>query len=151
MKICIACSAGGHLTEMLALVEKLNIDKKKIAFFTYRLPEIRQTLKEYKTYLTIDPHRNFFKYLRVFVESVSFLFRFKPRVIISSGRGFVIPLCVMSKLTGTKLIIIETSARVTEPSITGKILYPFADMFFVQWRPLLKKYGRKAVYGGLLI
>jgi UDP-N-acetylglucosamine:LPS N-acetylglucosamine transferase len=49
------------------------------------------------------------------------------------------------------LVFIETNSRIVKPSLTGRILYPFADLFFVQWKPLLKKYGKKAKYGGLLI
>ena len=36
---------------------------------------------------------------------------------------------------------------VKELSLSGKIIYPFADLFLVQWKELSKKY-KKAVYGG---
>lgn len=144
----MACSAGGHLAETLSLVEKLGIDP---AFFTFKIPEIGKTLKNYDAYFTINPRRNIFKFARVFCNSISFLLRYRPKVIISSGGGFIIPLCIIGRIFGAKLVFIETSSRITEPSIAGRVLYPFSNLFFVQWKPMLKRYGKKAVYGGLLI
>jgi UDP-N-acetylglucosamine:LPS N-acetylglucosamine transferase len=151
MKICIAGSAGGHLTELLALVKKLKIEKEKLIFFTFAIPSTKATLRNYRTFYTINPGRNIFKFFKVFFDSLIFLLKYKPRVIITSGAGLVVPLCIIGKFFGVKLVFIETNSRIVEPSLTGRVLYPFADLFFVQWRPLLKKYRKKAKYGGLLI
>ncbi len=150
MRICIACSAGGHLAEMMSLAAKLKI-KEKPLFFTFKIQDIEKTLKNYDFYLTINPKRNPIKFLKVVIDSIIFYFKYKPTAIITSGAGVIVPLCIFSKIFGTKLIFVETSSRITSPSLTSKILYPFADMFFVQWKSLLKHYGKKAVYGGLLI
>jgi len=148
-KICIVCSAGGHLTELKKLLPYLK--KHEIVFFTFRIGNIRSVPKKYKTIYTINPSRNIFKFFKVIKNSISFLKKEKPKVIISSGGGVAVPLCTLAKLLNKKLIFIETSSRIDKPSITGKILYPFANLFFVQWKSLLKKYGKKAIYGGLLI
>ena len=78
------------------------------------------------------------------------MLRDRPEVVISTGAGMVIPTCLIAKLLGAKLVFIETAARVTTPSRTGKFLYRFADEFYVQWEPLLKVYP-KAKYGGVLL
>ena len=44
-----------------------------------------------------------------------------------------IPMCLLVKLFGGKLIYIESCAKVTSPTETGKLLYRFADQFYVQW------------------
>jgi len=49
---------------------------------------------------------------------------------------------------GKKIVFIESLSRVKNPSLTGKFLYPISDLFLVQWKSLLKKYGSKAKYGG---
>ena len=48
-----------------------------------------------------------------------------------------------------KIIYIESFARVDEASLTGKLMYPIADKFIVQWEEMLKLYP-KAVYGGAI-
>ena len=51
----------------------------------------------------------------------------KPDVVICTGVLAMIPICLISKLMGKKLIYIESFAKVTSPTETGKLLYKFAD------------------------
>ena len=53
----------------------------------------------------------------------------------------------MGKVMGKKLIYIESICRVHDLSRAGKIIYPIADEFFVQWVKLTEKY-KKAQYKG---
>nr|WP_225349401.1 hypothetical protein [Limosilactobacillus reuteri] len=54
-----------------------------------------------------------------------------------------------AKLMKKKVIYIESFARITTPSLTGKILYHFADLFIVQWKELLKVYPKAKYFGGI--
>ena len=47
------------------------------------------------------------------------------------------------------VIYVESYTRIHSLSLTGKILYRFADLFVVQWKQLALQYP-KAVYGGAL-
>lgn len=150
MKIGIACSPGGHLTEALQILPILN--KHQIFFYTIDVEHTRKSLRKYKRYLIRNPIRSPLKYLSVIISSLSVLFKEKPKVLISFGAGPTVPIVLMGKfLFGSKLIFVECAAQVYKPSLSGKIIYPFADLFFVQWRYLKEKYGDKAIYGGLLI
>ena len=71
----------------------------------------------------------------------------KPDVVITTGALSVIPLCVLSKVFKKKLIFIESFAKISSPTLTGKFLYKFADEFYIQWEEL-KKYYPKAIYKG---
>ena len=73
----------------------------------------------------------------------------RPDVVISTGAGIVVFFCVFAKLLGAKLIFIESMACVERPSLTARFLYPFSDLFIVQWPDLLK-YFPKAQYMGRL-
>ncbi len=53
------------------------------------------------------------------------------------------------KFMGKKLIYIESFAKVTSPTETGKLLYKFADQFYVQWKPMLKFYPKAIYLGGI--
>lgn len=61
----------------------------------------------------------------------AFIEKKKPDVVICTGVLAMIPICLISKLMG-KLIYIESFAKVTSPTETGRLLYKFADQFYVQ-------------------
>ena len=57
-------------------------------------------------------------------------------------------MCIRDRF-GKKLIFIESYAKVKTPTLTGKLLYPFADRFYVQWRELLEYYPKAQYVGGI--
>lgn len=81
--------------------------------------------------------------------SLVIVVRQRPDVVITTGAGIVVFFCVFAKLFGAKLIFIESMARIESPTLTARMLYPFADLFFVQW-PGLLKFFPKAKYAGRL-
>jgi hypothetical protein len=58
-------------------------------------------------------------------------------------------MCYWGKMLGKKIIYFETFARVTDKTISGKLVYPIADLFFVQWESMLKIYPKALYKGGL--
>ena len=58
-------------------------------------------------------------------------------------------MCYLGKLLGNKIIYIETFANRHSKTATGKLIYPIADLFIVQWEEMLELYP-KAVYGGAI-
>ena len=150
MKVCISCSPGGHLTEALQILPSLK--KHKVFFYTIDVEHTRKSLSKYKKYLIPNPVRNPLKYLFVILHSLTVLLKERPNAVISFGAGPSLPISLLGKLLfGSRLIYVECSAQVYEPSLTAKMIYPFADLFFVQWKYLKEKLGDKAIYGGLLI
>ncbi|MDP6459571.1 MAG: PssD/Cps14F family polysaccharide biosynthesis glycosyltransferase [Candidatus Hydrothermarchaeota archaeon] len=147
LKLCLACSAGGHLTELMRLEEAFQGYPCFIATFRR---EDTEKLNE-RVYYLIDPKRNPLKLLVNFLQSLRVVLRERPMVVITTGAGIVVPLCIIAKLLGAKIIYIESFARITSKSLSGVLLYPIADLFFVQWRQLLEKYGSKARYGGKVV
>ena len=75
----------------------------------------------------------------------------RPSVVISTGAEIAFPLFIIAKIFRAKTIYLETCARISTPSFTGRAVYPFSDHFLVQWEELTKKFGNKAVYEGGLI
>lgn len=73
----------------------------------------------------------------------------RPDVVITTGAGVVVFLCIFAKMCGAKIIFLESMAKVNRPTLTARLLYPFADMFLVQW-PQLLRYFPKAQYLGRL-
>jgi len=147
IKICLACSAGGHRSQILQLGK---IYKKYDHFFlTYKGPATVILTKEHKVYFITNFRRNFIKVLLTIIQSLYIFLKERPGVIISTGAGITIPICYLAKFFGKKVIFIESFSRVTQPSIAGMVAYPASNLFIVQWKPLLKFY-KKAVYGGTI-
>lgn len=73
--------------------------------------------------------------------------RENPSLIITTGAGASYPTCRWGKLLGKKVIYIESFAKLNNKSVTGKMVYPFADYFLVQW-PEMKEIYPNALYHG---
>ncbi|MCK4951880.1 MAG: hypothetical protein KAS48_08685 [Gammaproteobacteria bacterium] len=145
----VVASGGGHLAEALLAIKDVPL---RATIVTLRLPHTEKTLQDvgWKRSYLINPHGDKFKYLLNIWQSFWLIVGDRPEIVISTGAGMVIPTCLIAKFFGAKLVFIETAARVTTPSRTGKLLYRFADEFYVQWEPLLQFYP-KARYGGVLL
>lgn len=150
MKICIVASVGGHLQQCLKLMPVLK--NHKVFIITFSTKHMKSSLRVYKKYLVENPQRKPIKYILGLPLFYKILKKENPDIIISTGAGVAVPFFILGKyLFKSKLIFIESLSRIYEPSQTGQILYHISDLFIVQWKPLLDKYGRKAVYGGTII
>lgn len=143
MKICLTCSHGGHLTEVLQLMDAF--EGQDIFFITYKGARSSELNKKYTlNNLGKNPVRFLLSIPKVF----SILLHEKPDIVISTGSEIAIPVFYTAKLLGIKTMFIESLCRVEEPSLSGKIVYPVSDVFLVQWKQLLSKFGKKAQYWG---
>jgi len=91
------------------------------------------------------------------VQSFDLVCRTQPATIVANGPGTCVPLCYSAWLLGwlvapftsylPKIVFVESFCRVQRLSLTGRLLYPIADRFLVQWPQLAAKHKR-AVYLG---
>ncbi|MEM5812004.1 MAG: PssD/Cps14F family polysaccharide biosynthesis glycosyltransferase [Candidatus Aenigmatarchaeota archaeon] len=148
MKICIVCSAGGHLVEIMQLYSLFKQYHR--IFLTVKRKQAQELLKHEKVFYIEDPKRNPLKLLINFIQAFSILLKERPDVIISTGAGAALTTCYLGKIFGAKIVFIESLSAVEEPSLAGRLVYPITNLFIVQWRQILKFY-KKAIYGGQLI
>jgi len=151
-KVLFISSTGGHLNELLQLSplfekynyhiitekDKSNKDLKnkfgdKISFLPYGT---RAKLLQY-----------IFIYFYLCLKTIYFYFKLRPNVIVTTGTHTAGPMCYLGKIFGSKIIYIETYANKNKKTATGRLVYPIADLFIVQWKEMLKLYP-KAVFGG---
>jgi beta-1,4-N-acetylglucosaminyltransferase len=149
MKIGLVCSHGGHLTEMLELVEAFN--GHELFFVTYNSTRATELAQRYRTY-TLD---NIGVSPRKLMESLPVAWRIlrreRPAALVSTGSEIALPFFALAKVLRMRTVFVEGLFRVQTTSRTGRLLYPLADAFFVQWPQLAAVYGPKARYeGGLL-
>lgn len=157
MKLLVVLGSGGHTAQMVRLVGMLpegfeyaymvgyddNLSESKIAKpgEVFRVHRARRHEDGF--------FRSVVKVMRLSVESFKLLRAAKPEAVVSAGPGTAVPVSIIARLMGKKVIYIEDWSRVYSRSGSGKILYRFANMTFVQW-PEMKRLYPKAVYAGRL-
>ena len=147
MKICITASEGGHLTEIMYL--KSVFGKYEFFVVSYLHPRVQGL--PYTKYMIPLFTRNVLNiFPALWIVFRAFL-KERPQVVISTGSEVAIPVFVMAKLFRVRTVYIETIASFATVSLTGRLLYPFADKFYVQNQESLKNYGPRAEFhGGIL-
>ena len=69
---------------------------------------------------------------------------------ISTGADVAVPICLLGRLLGARLIFIETAGELA-PTLAGRLVYPFADLFIVQWPEKLAAFPRAVLPPGPLL
>lgn len=148
-KLCLACSVGGHLTQLTQL--KPLYEKYDHVLITEDTDLTRSMEgKENIRFVKLINRKMWnlpFVFLYNCARSLSLLLQEKPDVIISTGALSAVPLCYIGKMLRKKVVFIESYAKVTSPTLSGRLVYKIADLFIIQWEELRQFYP-KAVYGG---
>lgn len=150
MKIVFAASSGGHFEQLMMLkplmekydsfilTEKTDYSVGKQDIDVIYLSQINRKEPLFLFKLVGNTCRS----LRIFLKE-------KPDVMITTGVLAIIPFALIMKLFKKKLIYIESFAKVTSKTLSGKLLYKFADQFYVQWEEMLKLYPNAIYKGGI--
>lgn len=171
-KIIYISSMGGHLKELLALKKSMKHFKSYIVTektdATSFLKDLQKTKNNKSTnncnndndiffeevyYLPYGTKKNIFKYFIIFLmmifKSIYILFKIRPKAIVTTGTHTAVPICYIGKIFGVKIVYIETFANITTKTLAGKIIYPIADKFIVQWESMKKLYPKSEYFGGV--
>ncbi len=149
-KLCFAASSGGHYEQLLMLKPLM---QKYDSFIVTERTEYQMCDAEIPTYYLSQINRReplcLLKLAVNAFRSARILRKEQPEAVISTGVLATIPICLLAKLTRRKLIYIESFAKVTSPTLTGKLLYRFADRFYVQWPQMCEVYPKAIYLGGI--
>lgn len=149
-KVCFAASSGGHYEQLMMLKPLM---EKYDSFVLTEKTQYNAASKGQKTYYLQQVNRKEKTFLpRMLVNaflSLGIFLKERPNVIICTGVLATIPMCLLVKLFGGKLVYLESFAKVTSPTETGKLLYKFADQFYVQWEAMKEFYPNAIYLGGI--
>lgn len=150
-KVLFISSTGGHLNELLQLKPMFKkYDSYIITEKTKTTLDLKDNYKNVSYLIYGTKHRPLTYPFKLLINCFISLFKYikiRPDVIITTGAHSAGPMCCIGKLFGSKIIYIETFANIYTKTITGKLVYKFADLFIVQWESMLELYP-KAVYWG---
>ncbi len=148
MKVCFVCSSGGHLTHLYML--KPFWEAQERFWVTFDREDSRSLLAGETLYPCFHPtNRNIKNLIKNTILAWKLLRKEKPDLIISSGAAVAVPFFYLGKLFGAKTVYIEVFDRIYKPTVTGKIVYPVADAFIVQWEQLQKIYPKAINLGSI--
>ena len=145
-------SEGGHLYEL----RQIDFDRYNYSIVTEKTKSTYPLKKTYNNkihYLIYGTRKRpiiyFFILIINFFISLYLFLKINPDVVVSTGTHTAVSMCYIAKIFKRKVIWIETFANRETATLAGKIVYPIADKFIVQWKDMKKVY-KKAEYFGTL-
>ena len=150
LKICFAASSGGHLAELLMLRPLM---ERYDSFIVTEKTMYPAALDGIRCRCLFQVNRKEQAWtLRMVVNALCSLLiclTERPDVVVCTGALAPVPLCLLARGMGAKLVFIESYAKVNTPTRTGKLLYRFAHRFYIQWPELQEHYPNALYEGGI--
>lgn len=148
MKVCLVGSSGGHLTHLYML--KRFWQNRDRFWVTFPKEDANYLLDGEKVYPCYFPtNRNIKNLIKNTFLALKIIKKERPDLIISSGAAVAVPFFYIGKIFGAKTIYIEVFDRIDKPTLTGKLVYPIADLFIVQWDEMKKVYPKAKNLGSI--
>jgi len=149
MRVLIVCSSGGHLTQALALRPWWSGHERQ--WVTLPTEDARTRLAaEVVTEAHYPTVRNLPNLVRNFALARRVLRSFRPDLILSTGAAIALPFFSQAGLVGARTVYLEPVDRIAEPSLSGRLVFPFTDSFLVQWETLTPSYPGSSSIGVVL-
>lgn len=151
-RVMFISSVGGHLTQMLEL--KSLFKEYNYVLVTDKTDVTKGMKNKYNMeYLMYGSRFYIFKYFFVFFfncfKSLYLFIKYRPQVIVTTGAHTAVVMCFLGWLFRRKVIFIESYAKRKDRTLAGRLVYPFATHFVVQWESMKKFYPKAKYFGGI--
>lgn len=151
-KVLFISSEGGHLNEL----QQIEFNKYNYYVVTEKTKSTASLKDKYKkkvSYLIYGTRKTpilyFFILLINFFISLFIFIKFRPEVVVSTGTHTAVSMCYIAKIFRKKVIWIETFANRNSKTLAGRLVYPIADKFIVQWEEMKKAYEKAEYWGSI--
>jgi len=141
LRICLAASAGGHISQLLKLAASWNGYE---TFCVTTTEVVRDKLSKLgEVYVVGECNRQHpIRVITVLLRCFHIVFKERPDVVISTGAAAGCMLCFLGKMFGAKVVWIDSITNVERISLSGRMVHYIADLFLVQWPELAGRYKR---------
>lgn len=145
-EVLLVASSGGHLLELLQLADLWPRERRH--WVTFQEGDAISLLAgEQTTWAHYPTNRSIPNLIRNLGMALSMVHRDRIQAIVTTGAGVAVPFAIAGRLFGVNVVYIESMARITSPSLTGRLIYPFVDTFIVQWPGLERFFKRARCFG----
>lgn len=162
--------SGGHTTEMIHLLNNLDAEKYyPMTFVTSnsdkssedKIRSAKLSCSRNATWKSVCRSREvkqswvstLITSFLSFIDCFLLVLKCRPQLILCNGPGTCVLICYSAfilRLLGVYqpiIVYVESFCRVKSLSLSGKLIYPIADKFIVQWRGLMSDHSRAEYLG----
>jgi UDP-N-acetylglucosamine:LPS N-acetylglucosamine transferase len=144
----LVASAGGHLSQLSEL--RGGWPREQRSWVSFDTPDVVDVLAGERVRFAYHPtNRHVVNLLRNALLAVRVVRCERPSVMVTTGAGLAVPFAYAARLVGVPVIWVEGVERVTDLSLSARLVRPVASRMFVQW-PELAEREDKAEYAGSL-
>lgn len=171
--LMVLLGSGGHTGEMIRLLEPINLSQIQMTWLvssgdSTSIEKVKSLSNscQNSSFLCLSRARKVGQSLTSSIPSTiaSFISVAKsiaslpsqPDVCLLNGPGTCVPIAYwlfflrFFGFSKTRIIYVESLARVSRLSLTGLLILPITDRFLVQWENLARKYSHVEFYGQLI-
>jgi UDP-N-acetylglucosamine--N-acetylmuramyl-(pentapeptide) pyrophosphoryl-undecaprenol N-acetylglucosamine transferase len=125
--VLLVASTGGHLEELISLRPALVSAHQRVAWVSFDSPQSRSLLvgEPDVTYVRRIGSRDYGALARCVPTAVKLLLHLRPRAVYSTGAGIALAFLPFAWLVAARATYIESAARTSGPSATGRVLFLF--------------------------
>lgn len=132
MTALLVAATGGHLAQLDRLAPRIVEVDRDTVWATFDTPQSRALLRDRPhVFVPYTGPRDVKSVLRNAGVAARLIRRVKPDVVISTGNAIAVSFLPVARILGVPAAYIESAARATGPSVTGRI---------VQWVPGVQLY-----------
>ena len=165
IKTLVVLGSGGHTAEMLRLISAFDFDRyapltlvtastdttsrpkaerelPRDTLATARWAEIPRAREVGQSFGSSVPST-----LHALWACVRLIWTASPDLVLVNGPGTCVPVAVLGRYFGSRVIFVESWCRVESLSLTGRIMYWVAHRFVVHWPELARRYPRAEYLG----
>ena len=152
IKICAGASAGGHMNQLLRLIDHSKTWPQRPEFYLTTLDVLAAKLEEKgSVYVIGECNRHHpLRALNTLIRCISIAFKERPDVVITTGAMPMALFCLVAKLSGARIVWIDSVANIDKLSMSGRLVLTFSDLFLTQWPELAEKYSKAEFAGSIL-
>ncbi|WP_111493574.1 glycosyltransferase family protein [Marinobacter bohaiensis] len=150
--VMLAASFGGHWKQLMVIDRLLDGDSRRLSYVSTS-PEIPPEAAGADYYRVTDCNAGErLNALRCLGGSLRLMLRLRPDLLITTGALPGLLLALAAKLTGTRVIWIDSVANAEELSSSGRMAARFVDLCCTQWPHLANDDSNKGpVYLGSVL
>lgn len=147
-RLLLVCSPGGHLLQMRALRPAWGAHAA--TWVTLPGADVGRLLADEEVIIGHGPtNRSLGKLVRNLRLAWRVVRDVRPDAILSTGAALAVPFFLVGRLHRVRCVYVESLTRTASLSLSGKLVYPLAHDFFVQWPGATRR--KRARYLGSLM
>lgn len=148
-RVLLVASTGGHLAQLMLLRSWWSQYDR--TWVTFDKADARSALADEDVVFAYHPTtRNLPNAVRNLALARSTIARTRPSLVVSTGAGVAAPFFLVARARRVPSLYLEVFDRVSSATMTGRMCYPLATAFCVQWEDQQRLYPGSDLVGGLL-